>query len=127
MSAITVTIDASSFNAAMQKLKGNLDSLIHNIIAQLTYSAEGEMKLRCPVRTGRMRASISTEWPSFLEAFTAPHTDYAIWVELKWKEQQHHGMQKDSAEGFVADTRETIAKEAQTIAERTVQRVIEQL
>lgn len=43
---------------------------------------EGGCKEHCPVKTGRLRDSIDTQATGENEVSVAPHTSYAIYVEL---------------------------------------------
>lgn len=78
-SNVTVTIEFDRFDDIAAALPGKTRA----VVAKASFDVEGQGKIRAPVDTGALKSSISTEFErDGLLGIIAPHTDYALFVEL---------------------------------------------
>lgn len=77
--SITVTIEFDKF----PEIAAQLPEKTKAVVKKAAFDVEGQAKNRAPVDTGALKSSIDTEIrDGGLLAIVAPHTDYALFVEL---------------------------------------------
>lgn len=83
-SNVTVTIQFNKFPEIAAALPGKTKA----VVAKASFDVEGQAKNRVPVDTGALKNSINTEFErDGLLGIVAPHTDYALFVELGTRRQ----------------------------------------
>jgi HK97 gp10 family phage protein len=105
---ISITIDASKFSRWLGQAPQKVAGAITNILTKVSLVVERGAKIKSPVDTGRMRASIATDLRPTM-AVIQPHTNYAIFV--------HEGTRYMRARPFMRD--------AATDAEREIPGIVD--
>ena len=85
-------IDARAFLASLDKYQEDVLEGLQKDIEKAALTLEKNAKQNCPVDTGKLRASISTEVGN-LEAEVGTNVEYALYVEF--------GTSKQSAQPFM--------------------------
>ncbi len=68
------------------------------IVRKAAYDVEGYAKAVVPVKIGKLKNSISTEFPSRTKAIIAPHTNYAEHVEFGTRFMRERPYMRPAAE-----------------------------
>ena len=90
MADVTVTIQFNKFAQIAEALPAKTKT----VVKKASFDVEGQAKNRVPVDTGALKNSISTEFhDGGLTGIIAPHTEYALFVEL--------GTQRQSAQPYM--------------------------
>lgn len=79
MPDITITVKPSFEEVAKRFDRIDLEKAIQEGIERFAFGIERYSKIRSPIDTGRLRASITTDIGN-LRARIAPHVDYALFV-----------------------------------------------
>lgn len=112
--SISIQIDASKFlkwiDESPEKFKRALESVIHKGAALI----ERESKIKSPVDTGRMRASIATDFIP-MQATIQPHVDYAVFV--------HEGTRYMSPRPFMYEGAELASRSFDAIVKQELDRI----
>lgn len=85
----------------LPQLAARLPDAVGAIVRKAAFDIEANAKTIVPVDTGTLKNSIRSEFPSPTKAIIAPHTDYAIYVEL--------GTQKMRARPYMRPAAEKVA------------------
>lgn len=84
MADVTVTIQFNKFAQIADALPAKTKA----VVKKASFDVEAQGKNRVPVDTGALKNSISTEFEDGgLTGIIAPHTDYALFVELGTRRQ----------------------------------------
>lgn len=78
---MNIEIDISSVLDDLEGLVDNADTIVSNEINKTAYKIERDAKQLCPVDTGRLKGSITTN-PGHLEAEVGTNVEYAGFVEF---------------------------------------------
>ena len=96
-SNVTVTIQFNKF----PEIAAALPEKTRAVVKKASFDVEGQGKNRVPVDTGALKNSISTEFEDGgLTGIVAPHTDYALFVEL--------GTRRQSAQPYLIPAAEAV-------------------
>ena len=87
-----IEIDSRAFLASLDEYQENVLEGLQKDIEKAALTLEKNAKQNCPVDTGKLRASISTEVGN-LEAEVGTNVEYALYVEF--------GTSKQSAQPFM--------------------------
>lgn len=83
-------------------------------VKRTAFAVEADGKRRAPVRTGRLRGSIHTEFPSETSAVVGPSVEYGIYVEFGSRGRGARPFMRPAAEavlpGFAARVRAILGK-----------------
>ncbi len=82
----------------IEALKGEVRKLAKEVVATTAFSVEANAKAVVPVRTGRLRNSITSKEEGDLTWTIAPHTDYAIFVEYGTRFMRERSYMRPAAE-----------------------------
>lgn len=77
-----------------EKLPGEVET----IVRKAAFDIEAHAKTAVPVDTGKLKSSISCEFPRPSQAIIAPHTDYAVYVEYGTRKQRAKPYMRPAAE-----------------------------
>lgn len=98
MGNVTVTITHNKFPQIAAALPENTKAIVRSA----AFAIEAQAKTRCPVDTGALVNSISTEFENGgLTGIIAPHTEYAAYVEF--------GTKRQSAQPYMIPAAEAVA------------------
>jgi len=82
----------------LPRIAERLPEAVSAIIRKAAFDIEANAKAIVPVDTGKLKNSISSEFPSLTKAISAPHTDYAIYVEFGTRYQRAQPYMRPAAE-----------------------------
>jgi len=82
----------------LPRIAERLPEAVSAIIRKAAFDIEANAKAIVPVDTGKLKNSISSEFPSPTEAIIAPHTDYAVYVEFGTCHQRAQPYMRPAAE-----------------------------
>lgn len=80
------------------KLASKLPQAVSLIVRKTAEDIEANAKTVVPVDTGKLKNSITSEFPSLTKAIVAPHTDYAAYVEYGTRKMRARPYMRPSAE-----------------------------
>lgn len=75
-----------------------LPEAVSAIVRKAAFDVEANAKSVVPVDTGKLKNSISSEFPSQTKAIIAPHTEYAVYVEYGTRKQRAQPYMRPAAE-----------------------------
>lgn len=64
------------------EIASKLPNVVSDIVRKAAFDIEANAKAIVPVDTGKLKNSISCEFPTQTSAIIAPHTDYETFVEF---------------------------------------------
>lgn len=79
-------------------IAARLPETVRKVVRQAAYDVETNAKAVVPVDTGKLKNSISCEFPSQTQAIIAPHTEYAAFVEYGTRRQRAKPYMRPAAE-----------------------------
>jgi len=82
----------------LPRIAERLPEAVSAIIRKAAFDVEANAKAIVPVDTGKLKNSITSEFPSLTKAIIAPHTDYAIYVEFGTRHQRAQPYMRPAAE-----------------------------
>jgi len=82
----------------LPRIAAQLPEVVSAIIHKAAFDVEANAKDIVPVDTGKLKNSITCEFPSQTIAIIAPHTDYAIYVEIGTRRQRAKPYMRPAAE-----------------------------
>lgn len=82
----------------LPQIAERLPEAVGAIVRKAAFDVEANAKAVVPVDTGKLKNSISCEFPSQTKAIIAPHTDYAIFVEYGTRRQRAKPYMRPAAE-----------------------------
>lgn len=80
------------------RIAARLPEAVSAIVRKAAYDIEAHAKSIVPVDTGKLKNSITSEFPSQTKAIIAPHTDYAAYVEFGTRRQRAQPYMRPAAE-----------------------------
>lgn len=82
----------------LPQIAGRLPDAVGAIVRKAAFDIEANAKAVVPVDTGKLKNSITSEFPSPTKAIIAPHTDYAAFVEYGTRRQRAKPYMRPAAE-----------------------------
>jgi len=82
----------------LPRIAAQLPEAVSAIIRKAAFDVEANAKAVVPVDTGKLKNSITCEFPSPTKAIIAPHTDYAAYVEFGTRRQRAKPYMRPAAE-----------------------------
>ena len=82
----------------LPQLAKRLPEVVGSLVRKAAYDIEAHAKSIVPVDTGKLKNSITSEFPSQTKAIVAPHTDYATYVEYGTRKQRAKPYMRPAAE-----------------------------
>lgn len=96
MSKISVTVDSDRYKKFLKDAPEKIERIMQNVIYKGAFLIERESKMRAPVDTGRLRASISTDIRP-MTATISTNTNYAVYVHDGTRYIKSNPFMKDGA------------------------------
>jgi HK97 gp10 family phage protein len=82
----------------LPQIAERLFEVVSAIIRKASYDVEAHAKSVVPVDTGKLKNSITVEFPSQTKAIISPHTEYAVFVEFGTRRQRAKPYMRPAAE-----------------------------
>lgn len=82
----------------LTRIAARLPEAVSAIVRKAAFDVEANAKAVVPVDTGKLKNSITSEFPSQTKAIVAPHTDYAAYVEYGTRKQRAKPYMRPAAE-----------------------------
>jgi len=82
----------------LPQIAERLPEAVSAIVRKAAFDVEASAKAVVPVDTGKLKNSITSEFPSQTKAIVAPHTDYAAYVEYGTRKQRAKPYMRPAAE-----------------------------
>ncbi len=82
----------------LPRIAERLSDAVGAIVRKAAFDVEANAKAVVPVDTGKLKNSITSEFPLQTKAIIAPHTDYAIFVEYGTRKQRAQPYMRPAAE-----------------------------
>lgn len=106
MNNISIKLDATAFKKYLKDAPDKVQKAIGNVVKKVAFLIEREGKIRSPVDTGRLRASIATDIHP-LTATVQTNTKYAVFV--------HEGTRFMTARPFMAQGAHAVERQVDQI------------
>ncbi len=85
----------------LPRIAERLPEVVSAIVRKAAYDVEAHAKSVVPVDTGKLKNSITVEFPNQTKAIIAPHTEYAAYVEFGTHRQRAKPYMRPAAEKVV--------------------------
>lgn len=82
----------------LPRIAEQLPQAVSEIVRKAAYDVEAHAKSIVPVDTGKLKNSITSEFPSQTKAIISPHTEYAAYVEFGTRRQRAKPYMRPAAE-----------------------------
>jgi HK97 gp10 family phage protein len=82
----------------LPRIARQLPEAVGAIVRKAAFDVEANAKAVVPVDTGKLKNSITCEFPSQTKAIIAPHTEYAGFVEYGTRKQRAQPYMRPAAE-----------------------------
>lgn len=82
----------------LPQIAEHLPEAVSAIVRKAAFDVEANAKAVVPVDTGKLKNSISSEFPTPTRAIIAPHTEYAHFVEYGTRRQRAKPYMRPAAE-----------------------------
>jgi len=82
----------------LTKIAARLPEAASEIVHKAAFDVKANAKAVVPVDTGKLKNSISSEFPTPTSAIIAPHTEYAHFVEYGTRKQRAQPYMRPAAE-----------------------------
>lgn len=82
----------------LPRIAERLPEAVSAIVRKAAFDVEANAKTVVPVDTGKLKNSITSEFPSPTKAIIAPHTEYAAFVEYGTRRQRAKPYMRPAAE-----------------------------
>ena len=102
-------IDARAFLDSLDKYQENVLERLQKDIEKAALTLERNAKQKCPVDTGKLRASITTEVGN-LEAEVGTNVEYAPYVEFGTSEQSAQPFMRPALDKAITQLNKDMAK-----------------
>lgn len=94
----------------LTKIAARLPEAASEIVRKAAFDVEANAKAVVPVDTGKLKNSITSEFPSPTKAIIAPHTEYAHFVEYGTRRMRAIPYMRPAAEKVKAAFLEALRK-----------------